>query len=82
MPGRRLDNWSVTRLVTRERHEDFRARGCIIGFFGGEFLELRVRKQHDIDGRADNHASGGFVSELRLKAKPSLLKNPWICRGS
>ena len=59
---------------TRERHEDFRACGCITDFFGSEFLELGVREQHDIDVPADNHASGGFVGELGIESKAEALE--------
>jgi hypothetical protein len=59
---------------TGQRDENFRAPGSVADFFRREFLELGVRKQHDVDVRAHNHASGCFISELRIERKAKALE--------
>ena len=74
--GDRLSHQLVNlRLAfTGQRDENFRAPGRIADFFRREFLELGVREQHDVDVRAHNHASGCFISELRIERKAQALE--------
>ena len=54
--------------------EDFRALGGVADFLGSEFLEFLVGQQHGVDVFADDHASGGFVGELRIEVEAEALE--------